>query len=322
MLPLTAEAGTTGFLRQWEEIQTARYARLASNVIIFYDYVITLEREINLIWTNRNTSRTASVSQRSPRQFPTLIFLINRYYILASAILFNFLNALGFNFFQWEGWTGLIGCVLTQVILQIRLHAIYGHSRTVLQLMVSIFLACSTTSAVIMGVSLTYIRALPITIPNGEFCGNMVVPPHFYAFWIPLLLFECFLCFLVGIRAYQDIKEERQDFKTSRVFDSHRLSLIVYRDSVLYFLAIGAIYLSSLVVWILDKNTLLEAPIGFAITVASTLGSRLILNLREAEQKREQKLLSGLENTQILASEPIVFNYQLSTREQEEDETK
>ena len=57
MLPLTAEAGTTAFLRQWEDIQTARYARcmysaflvilecnssklrlVASNVIIFYDY--------------------------------------------------------------------------------------------------------------------------------------------------------------------------------------------------------------------------------------------------------------------------------------------
>ncbi|KDR71425.1 hypothetical protein GALMADRAFT_253741 [Galerina marginata CBS 339.88] len=95
-------------------IQTTRYTRLASNGIIFYERLITFDREVNTIW-------------KSKWSFVKILFLANRYYGLASAIFNTYAffsptisNEMCFRYYQWEGWTGLLGCMLADIILQIK----------------------------------------------------------------------------------------------------------------------------------------------------------------------------------------------------------
>jgi len=252
-------------------LQTTRYARLASNSIIIFDHAMTFDREVELIWKSRWS-------------FPKILFLLNRYYGVASIVLTDysffatsFENSLCLRLYLWEGWRGLIGCMLAQGILQIRIYALYIENKRVIGIMLVSFVFSSAASAWVIGSSLSTIAAFPLVIPGGEFCYTPTVPPHLYAFWIPMLSFETLLCCLAVIRGVQAYKAHGLLFTPFQ-----RLHHVLIRDSLIYFLAIGIAYLSCLVVWLLETNILLEVSVGFALAFSCTLGSRMILNIRDA----------------------------------------
>ncbi|KAK7691488.1 hypothetical protein QCA50_004887 [Cerrena zonata] len=72
-----------------KSIQTIRYAELASSVIIVFDHIVTLDQEIELIW-------------KSGWSLGKCLFLLNRYYSLAT-VLFNNYSEKIFNIFQVYG---------------------------------------------------------------------------------------------------------------------------------------------------------------------------------------------------------------------------
>lgn len=137
-----------------------------------------------------------------------------------------------------------------------RIYAIYHENKSVLRLMLASFLVCSTTSAIIMGMSLRGIRgatafsvkiwmftkvpttlATPVDVPDGKFCDGLGMLPHFYAFWIPFLLFDTLLCILALIHGYRDYKEGDRNIAALKYFNQQRLSEILVRDSIIYFVA-------------------------------------------------------------------------------------
>ncbi|KDR79638.1 hypothetical protein GALMADRAFT_137432 [Galerina marginata CBS 339.88] len=192
----------------------------------------------------------------------------------------------GRSFILWEAWTGLIGCLLPEGILQIRIFALYRENTMVIRVMFTTFIICSTISAWVIGSGLSTIidTALPITITGGKFCYASA-PGHAYLFWIPILFFETFLCTLAAIRTFQAYKTDGFPFNRFQ-----RLLYILIRDSLLYFLTIGFMYLTCLAVWILEPNILLEAPAGFSLAISSIFGSRMILNLRDTDLERQVEL--------------------------------
>ncbi|KAG6902126.1 hypothetical protein C0995_004072 [Termitomyces sp. Mi166 len=65
----------------------------------------------------------------------------------------------GLHFFRWQGWTGLITCMIAEVILQMRLYAMYSLNKKVLALMGASFICTTAASAAIMGFVLSKITA-------------------------------------------------------------------------------------------------------------------------------------------------------------------
>jgi len=253
-----------------QDIQTIRYTRLGSTAIVIFDHLITLDQEVHLIWKKRLS-------------FITVLFFLNRYYTLATAILAtyaffasNLTDSFCLRFFQWQGWTGLIGCMLAEAILQVRIYALYSMSKSVLLLMVAAFLTSCATSAWIMGTALSEITAHSVQIPGGEFCDLPIIPDRIYTFWIPKLTFESVLCTLALIRGFQSFKAHGSLFDRS----CHLFHILV-RDSVLYFFVIAGIYLTCMIFWIKEQNALFQAPVGFSLVMSCSLASRMILNIRE-----------------------------------------
>ncbi|KAJ7431246.1 hypothetical protein B0H11DRAFT_2131577 [Mycena galericulata] len=170
-----------------------------------------------------------------------VIFVINRYYTLISLIINNYAlfsptltDSFCLRFFQWQGWTGLIACMIAEVILQMRLYALYFLNKKVLALMVVAFLASSASSAVIMGKVLSGLAARSHPIPSmPTFCYPVAtsVPSYFFAFWIPIIAFESLLCGLALYRGFQTFRASGTLFQSGR----HLVSILI-RDSVLYFL--------------------------------------------------------------------------------------
>ncbi|KAF8886451.1 hypothetical protein CPB84DRAFT_1827077 [Gymnopilus junonius] len=251
---------------QLKRVDISRNARLASTIIVFYDYILTFDREVNLIW-------------RTEWRFPKIIFLINRYYVLAAGTFADYIyfpselsSQLCKNYYIWESFSGLIGCIMAEIILQIRIYAIYRGNPFIVRLMLGSFFVCSTTAAIVMGLGVRDIQAFAIEAPNGPICaGNL--QPHLFAFWIPILAFEILLCYLALMHGYQKWRDHHLNgHGMVKLFNRPRLSDILVRDSIMYFLAIGAVYLSCLVVWILDQTALIEGPAGFSIAMSSVLG--------------------------------------------------
>ncbi|KAF9524358.1 hypothetical protein CPB83DRAFT_861427 [Crepidotus variabilis] len=257
-----------------EHVQISRYAQLSSSCIILFDHLITLDDEINLIWP-------------SSWSLGKVLFLLNRYYSLA-AVLFNNYGFFSPNlthefclrFFQWQGWTGLIGCMLAEGILQMRLYALFSLDKRILFLMLSMFVASTGTAAWIMWNVVTKISALALPLPNNDiFCAPNGIPKDFYMFWVPLLVYECLLCTLALVRGFQTLRRSGSLFLNGR-----QLVVILVRDSIMYFLVICVTYMASLLIWIMAPSTLLEVPIGFTIAMSCVLANRVVLNVRDAGQ--------------------------------------
>lgn len=259
-----------------------RYAHLASSTIVIYDHLITLGDELDLIWTGSWSLGKA-------------LFLINRYYFLF-AVLFNNYGLLWANitdnfchrFFQWQGWTGWFACALAEVILQMRIYALYfADGKKILILMVICFIITTSTSAAIMGIVLSQLHvASRIPLTNLSFCNSPDIPDYFFTFWIPVLIFESLLCALALFRGFQTFKS------TGGLFTSGRhLVKVLIRDSIMYFLIMFATYLTSLLVWVVGPIDLLEIPIGFTVALSCVLGNRVILNVlnvKRADQNLER----------------------------------
>ncbi|KAJ7260104.1 hypothetical protein C8J57DRAFT_483879 [Mycena rebaudengoi] len=260
------------------DIQATRYAQLSSSAIIIFDHLITLDEEVELIW-------------RSSWSMGKVLFIINRYYTLICVVVNNYAlfsptlsDSVSLRFFHWQGWTGLIACMIAEVILQMRLYALYFLNKKVLALMVVTFIISSTSSAVIMGTVLSGITARSQPIPGIplRFCIPVGVPSYFFAFWIPIIAFESLLCALALYRGFQTFKASGSAFQSGR-----HLVAILIRDSVLYFLVMFATYLTNMLVWASAPPNLLEIPIAFSVALSCCLGNRMILNVREVNREIE-----------------------------------
>jgi hypothetical protein len=264
------------------DIQATRFAQLASSAIIIFDHLITLDEEVELIW-------------KSSWSMGKLLFIINRYYTLISVIINNYAlfspaltDSFCLRFFHWQGWTGLIACMIAEVILQMRLYALYFLNKKVLALMVTTFIISSASSAVIMGKVLSGITAVSHPLPGLAFCVPVGVADYFFAFWIPIIGFESLLCGLALCRGIQTFRASGSQYQSGR-----HLVAILIRDSVLYFLVMFATYFTNMLVWVTAPSNLLEIPIAFSVALSCCLGNRMILNVREVNREIVESKESG-----------------------------
>lgn len=255
------------------DIQTTRYAQLASSSIIVYDHVVTFDQEVELIWSSSWSAGK-------------VLFLINRYYSLFSVIFNNYgffsttlSDSFCLHFFKWQGWTGLIACIIAEMILQMRIYAMYSLNKKVLICMVISFIASISTSAWIMGTVVGSVNAKAIKIPGGTFCMPGTVQTNFFIFWIPMLAFECLLCGLALFRGFQTFRSEGTLYQNGR----HLVGILI-RDSILYFLVICTTYTTCLLVWIIGPTSLLEVPVGFSVAMSCVLANRVVFNVREVNR--------------------------------------
>ncbi|PPQ79971.1 hypothetical protein CVT25_003002 [Psilocybe cyanescens] len=106
-----------------------------------------------------------------------------------------------------------------------------------------------------------------VEIPEGHFCTISNIPRYTYAFWIPTFAFECFL------------------------FNSLLHSVMIEIQNWDYILGLYAGLDSGLE--ILQKH--FDAPLGFSVTISSTLCSRMILKvhgiLAADDNRRESRVL-------------------------------
>ncbi|KAF9063489.1 hypothetical protein BDP27DRAFT_1367968 [Rhodocollybia butyracea] len=223
----------------------------------------------------------------------------NRYYSLISVVVNNYalfgttlttsnqslmvFGAQGcLRFYHWQGWTGLIACVIAETILQMRLYALYFLNKKILCFMVGMFILATGSAAAIMVIALNHLQAQAHLGP-GLPCVPLQIPSYFYTFWIPILAFETLLCILALNRGFQSHRDNGAPFQSGK-----RIIGVLIRDSVVYYIVMFATYLTCLLVWLVN-NSLLEVPIGFTIAFSCVLGNRVILNVRKINEELKEE---------------------------------
>ncbi|KAL1741999.1 hypothetical protein HDZ31DRAFT_44223 [Schizophyllum fasciatum] len=269
--------------RLWD-LQATHCAHVASSTIIVFDHLITLEAEIQLIW-------------RSSWSLGKLLFIFNRYFGLASVVVNMYgtsytscpahcMNASYAGMFSpsltdtvsANCATGVAVCVVSEIILLMRLYVLYLLNKKILIIMLVGFVVSSGFAAAIMGLVMRRVTAVAVMLPGlHTICVPSNVSSRFYTYWIPFLGFESLLCALALYRGFQTYRMDSSTYTYSRL-----LIRILIRDSVMYYLAVFAAYFTNMLMWAAAPPSLLELPIGFAVAVSCVLGNRMMFNIRQA----------------------------------------
>ncbi|KAI0360730.1 hypothetical protein OH77DRAFT_1517171 [Trametes cingulata] len=241
-----------------------RVMTLVGFTALLYDHLVT----INLIWNAR-------------KGVVSTIFLLNRYCIpivLALDIYESFGNAAASISFC-KGWTvvqsyvTIVSYISIHAIVAWRLYAIFNGKAWVAWLL---WIAGFLNFAISAGITTaSLIPTIANLRPYHHACvGN--APSYIWSIWLPSVFFETLL-FALTIKAmlYQG---KRHSFTS--------LSLLLYRDGMLYFVAVTFCSLFSLMVWALAGPDLLGLARYFALAMVNVAGSRLILNLKSYAASR------------------------------------
>jgi hypothetical protein len=243
--------------------------------LLGYDHLLTLGQEIELVWMKKWSWSKG-------------MFLWNRY---ATIIIVGF-GAIAWlpdrsddrfclQYFRFQGWTGFLMNITVQVILLMRILAMYGRTRKIMIATIVPFLMEVTTMATILGFAFSGLKAGSNPAPNIHFCFLPHVPPFLYAYWITNLCYEAFLFSLAVYKAWLVLKLHRDISPTNGHWSGSLYNLLV-RDSVIYFVLVGITYFVNVLGWTLLPASLYQLSIAFTISLRSVLASRLLLNIRSA----------------------------------------
>ncbi|KAL5507726.1 hypothetical protein ACEPAH_5344 [Sanghuangporus vaninii] len=281
------------------------YGRLcttSSSVIILYDHLITFSDEVHLIWKSRWSAGKA-------------LFLISRYYNVFT-VLFNS-NILysstissrlckrhhGFIWLRWQAVSGIFVYGLTEIILMLRLYAMYSSSKRILLALVVGFSSVLVAEIIILVLStkaqIGPVNADPSRQLDMATCILTDTWPLSYLYWIPFLAFESLLFALALFKGFQSVRDNELELnaagfglgfcRKARGSGAGRAAKaleVLIRDSILYFVVIFATYLANALAWMIDDGRIGEIPVGLAVALSTVMAQRLLLNIRENFEKR------------------------------------
>lgn len=143
---------------------TIRWAQIIVAVSLIS---LTFASDLNQLWV-RSSRMIPEISPPYLQIYETVV--CNLPFGRNVSMSFNFFLFLGKHFYRWQGWTGLIACLLAEgthafdfrfafwliwlsyliAILQMRLYALYSLNKKILALMLSCWVVCLGISAYVM----------------------------------------------------------------------------------------------------------------------------------------------------------------------------
>ncbi|KAJ3996485.1 hypothetical protein F5050DRAFT_1758880 [Lentinula boryana] len=264
----------------------SRYANLAGAALLSYDYLLTLDDEIEFIW-----KKSWSIGKA--------LFIMSRYYPLISTVvvnnyvLFGSQTRSGIQYGEWQGWSGLVTCMLVETILQMRLYALYFLNKKILLLMVIGFVVSSGSTALV----LVILYKGHVTVqPEIPFCLPLL-PAYCYAVWIPRLAFDTFLCVLALVRGFQLACNEHGSSEYTIPSGKHLIRVLI-KDCIGSYLMMFAVYLTFLTIWARNAN-LIETCFNLSLGFESIVGTRTILGIRKVIQNDGPEVSPSMANDML-----------------------
>ncbi|KAJ7895541.1 hypothetical protein B0H14DRAFT_2680730 [Mycena olivaceomarginata] len=251
----------------WQVAVQGHHNRASALTLMVWDYLITFEDERELFW------------KRRPWTLATFLFLWVRYagILLISLGIFvavspNLSDSLCYSWFRLEGGIGMSISWAIQIILQLRIYALYDASPRIGALIVSAFSLEVLAVVGMFGFGYAEVTVVAEAVGVMVRCNVTAVPAWLWVLWVPVTSFELLLCVLALYKGYQRVESTGHQ----------ALQDILVRDSVMYFLAIQFVYIFNLFCWVKDVEASLEALTALAVALPSIMSGRMMINLRYA----------------------------------------
>ncbi|KAG2126597.1 hypothetical protein DEU56DRAFT_915984 [Suillus clintonianus] len=303
-------------------LQVSDYLSLTASVVVTYDFLLLLGREVELVW-------------KRPWSLMSSLYVVVRYLGLALAIIDSFWGGvvnmtsetcyiierwplhyvyLGLWTLQLLNWGNFVFMIAMEGIMVLRIYAMYSQSKLILGVLLVLFLSVMALTLAIgikyygphSGLILTQFSAL-----NTNFCLDALgTDPMFFVYAsIPSVLFDALLVVLATTRLVKHTIEMNQATGGWRI--NHSMKMIV-RDSVLYFVL-------NLAYKVLNLIPLANIPVVctslaelFCAIEPYVLAPRLVINFREYNICTRGLMTSSDFMGPLLASNVVRTEYELS----------
>ncbi|KAJ7595448.1 hypothetical protein C8J56DRAFT_383589 [Mycena floridula] len=286
-------------------MKAGQNCELALGFLYIYDYTITLDKEVELIW-----GKTMSVTN--------ILFALNRYVpMIAVGVniwMFhhegpNLSAAVRGHWFKFQiGQT--ISLPIIQAILVVRIWAMYHKNMNLLVVLAIFGILQLGATWTIIAISIAYLK--PSTTPGCE--GNL----YFAAYWISIVPFQLSLCILTAIKAVKAFRFQRIGFSSVLgAISGQALLTILVQASGIYFVLIALVYALNAVSWYWADAVLYEMASMFGIVMPPIIVNKLFFSLRrrlEPQSRHGTSSDDSLELTEFNATTPGT-NTDLDVRE-------
>ncbi|KAF8710568.1 hypothetical protein RHS03_02009, partial [Rhizoctonia solani] len=155
----------------------------------------------------------------------------------------------------------------------------YSQDKRIIYPVIGLFFAQAAGMAGIIGNSFANMKAQHERIPGFHICSLVGIPEGMYIYWATNLAFESILFGLALFKAYQHVSR-KQGIRPG--WSGPRILSVLVRDSIMYFAVIFVTYIINLVSWSTGGSGIYQLAIALAIALRASMGSRLLLNVREA----------------------------------------
>ncbi|KAF8875438.1 hypothetical protein BD779DRAFT_1790186 [Infundibulicybe gibba] len=261
----------------WSHLKSSQYSEVGALTFYVWDYFLTLPDEVEYFWKGKWT-------------LLRFLFLLNRYHRLVITIIYTYLSSMGnpnrdmcLGKVVTGNITGIMAALIPAVILQIRVHALYGQNKRLIYILSILFCIQVAFILILSSLDLNFSVAmshkLPTLIEFTPFC-NIAVPGYLYLIWIYPIMFDFVLMALAVARAIRYFRDVPKSMRSCGL-----LIQIFLRDSILVFLISFVLYSANLLMWTLGPHDLYEIVVTWALIIPSVVVNRMLINLRKVPRE-------------------------------------
>ncbi|KAJ8085590.1 hypothetical protein PM082_004408 [Marasmius tenuissimus] len=241
------------------------YFHVVSSTILVYDVLLNLDLEINLIW-------------RRKWSLVEVVYLLQRYFPffdITGVILYrNFQEGMSLqdcvSSFRIVGWSLTIGIVLSEVLLAIRLWAVWERKISVAIGIFVFFLGCWIPCFILFNTFANATKFASSPVPQSRGCFISGGSHILYLCWILVMVYDTgnvIMIAIPGISAF-------------RMGGKSELVNAVYRDGIVYYILTFLVSLVNVIVILTVPRNLTDILSSFERVLHSVLASRAILQIR------------------------------------------
>ncbi|KAF7292765.1 hypothetical protein MIND_01175000 [Mycena indigotica] len=258
-------------------MQTVRYMHVVDLTILLFDYGLTLDAEVSLIWDSRWTfSKALYLMSRYSPAFDVPILL---YYSTVNNIPFKQCAQLQ----AASSWGTVFGIAVAEAILVLRTYALSGRKRGVLVFFTTLWIIGISASIVLLAL---FERTVTYGPPPSSFIpGCYLVEGDVIYAGIPFIIVLINDTIIMAYTLWIGLKNYRHT--------RNPLIVTLYRDGVTYYLILCAISALNVAIMLQAPSVTAQLFNTFLRVIHSILSTRILLHVREAKFRSGETIHGG-----------------------------
>ncbi|KAF7324934.1 hypothetical protein MKEN_00535700 [Mycena kentingensis (nom. inval.)] len=272
-----AEAALHEVIRALEDVATTRYVSAAGFVMLLYDHVLTLDDEVEFIWSAPNT-------------VAKILFLIMRYmvplFMLGQAITRSGLAYIYMSDYACKVWTsfatysGLVSIAISNFLVLLRIWTLLPRGHALVRWSVMFYIAMQTANVAVTTWVIVEMNDLPSDVlvfePLVGLC-TFAKKPNVVWLWVVGLAYEVVVFAVVAWNALARPRSMETEGEA-------QLLRMLFRDGLFYFVTLTVLRVSNTIISIVSPVSSLFVIVFFIWGSTTVTTSRLIINQRRARE--------------------------------------